>query len=298
MSAARTPHEVRHEEQSVLSNRRGAPWWAVVLGALVLAAVGAGIDLGRSDDLGVLFRVLYVVGCVVAVLVVSRRGLFAAMVQPPLVLVVAVPLMAEVVGRAGRGGVRSTAIALALPLVNAFPTTAITTLVVLVLGGLRLVLRRRPRQAGPATGDGGGRKANADDDPTDGSWAAAGSWAGGGASSSPRNDKSTFGRRPPLAGSSDRAGGRGAARGPDPRSWRGGEQRPVGGTGARAPRSSPDGSREPRRYGPSSGAAPGGRNDGRAVPPLPANPYLPPAGGQQPAPGPRPDSWRRDPPVG
>lgn len=276
-----------------------------MLFALLLTAVGAGIDLGRSDDLGVPFRVLYVLGCVVAVLAVSRRGLFAAIVQPPLVLVVAVPLVAEVVGRAGRGGLRSTAIALALPLVNTFPTTAITTLVVLVLGVLRLVLTRRPRQADPVAEDQDERGGDTTGNPLNGSRAAAGSWARGGGSPSPRTDGGaspspptdggTVAGGPPLGGASGRAGDRGPARDPDPRSWRGGGQRPAETRDPRAPRPRPDGAREPRRYGPSSGAAPGMRNGNRAVPPLPVNPNDSPAARPQPAPGPQPDSWRPDP---
>jgi hypothetical protein len=133
------------DEQALLPGRPGLPWWAAVLCALGLAALGVFVDMQRLNRLGVIFQICYFLGCVLAVVIVQRKGLFGPMVQPPLILAVAVP---SVVLSAGSlptgGGMIATALAVGTPLINGFPTMAITTGFTLVIGTLRLITQRRP----------------------------------------------------------------------------------------------------------------------------------------------------------
>ena len=129
----------------MVAARRGIPWWAAVLFSFVMTGIGIGIDLARGSTLTQVFLIFYAVGCVLAVLAVMRRGIFAAMVQPPLILAVAVPLVVRVLGTGSTGGLRNQVIMLALPLVNGFPTMAVTTAVTVLLGTVRLVSTRPTR---------------------------------------------------------------------------------------------------------------------------------------------------------
>jgi hypothetical protein len=142
------PHDgVPLDERSVVAARRGIPWWAAVLLAFAATGLGIAIDLGRGDTLTRVFLAFYAVGCVVAVLAVMRRGIFAAMVQPPLILAIAVPVVVKLLGSGSTGGLRNEVITLALPLVNGFPTMAVTTAVTVGLGIVRLVVTRNPGSA-------------------------------------------------------------------------------------------------------------------------------------------------------
>lgn len=146
MTTAGRPHDgVPLDERSVVAARRGIPWWAAVLLAFVSTGLGIAIDLGRGDTLTRVFLVFYAVGCVLAVLAVMRRGVFAAMVQPPLILALAVPLVVKLLGSRSTGGLRNEVITLALPLVNGFPTMAVTTVVTVALGLVRLFITRPAR---------------------------------------------------------------------------------------------------------------------------------------------------------
>lgn len=142
------------------------PWWGAVLLAFLLTGAGIAIDLGRADTLTRLFLACYAVGCVSAVLAVARRSIFTAMVQPPLVLAVAVPLVVRLLGGGTSGGVRNTVLELGIPLVNGFPTMAVTTIVTLALGVARIRVQRPAQpparaqrtRTGRAVRDGGERE--------------------------------------------------------------------------------------------------------------------------------------------
>ncbi|MEO9221113.1 MAG: DUF6542 domain-containing protein, partial [Mycobacteriaceae bacterium] len=126
----------------------GVPWWGAVLIAFAMTGTGIAIDLTVGTTLTRIFLIFYVVGCLAAVLAVAHRGLFAAMVQPPLILAVTVPVVVRALGTPGRGGIRDEVITLALPLVNGFPTMALTTVATLGLGIARIVIQRRAYPAG------------------------------------------------------------------------------------------------------------------------------------------------------
>ncbi|MGH3842858.1 MAG: DUF6542 domain-containing protein [Pseudonocardiaceae bacterium] len=148
MTATRARSTAAHwswDEQALLSDRPGMPWWAAVLCTLGLAATGVFADLERLNRLGVVFQICYFLGCLLAVVVVQRKGLFGPMVAPPLVLAVAVPGVVLAAGSTpSGGGMIATALAIGTPLINGFPTMAITTGCTLAIGILRLVIQRRP----------------------------------------------------------------------------------------------------------------------------------------------------------
>lgn len=130
-------------DRSVVASKRGVPWWGAVLGAFVMTGIGIAIDLSRGNTLTRVFLVFYVLGCLAAVLAVAHRGIFAAMVQPPLILAITVPLVVRALGTSTKGGLKDEVITLALPLVNGFPTMALTTLATVGLGIARIVVQRK-----------------------------------------------------------------------------------------------------------------------------------------------------------
>lgn len=145
-TAIRNDQPPTWETSSALSSVRGIQWWAAVLLALAFTGIGVFVDLERINRLGIIFQGAYFVGCVLAVLWVQRRGLFGPMVQPPLILAIAVPGVVLVAGGSGGGdGLTAKALAVGTPLINGFPTMAITTGVTVLIGLIRLAKERSPR---------------------------------------------------------------------------------------------------------------------------------------------------------
>jgi hypothetical protein len=125
---------------------RGIPWWAAVLLALAFTGFGVFIDMERINRLGFIFQACYFLGCVLAVLWVQRRGLFGPMVQPPLILALAVPGVVLATAGSGLGdSLSAKALAIGTPLINGFPTMAITTGLCLLIGLVRIMRQRPPK---------------------------------------------------------------------------------------------------------------------------------------------------------
>lgn len=133
------------------------PWVAVGLAA-ALTALGVVVDLFREGTLGAVFTVCHVVGCLLAVAWVRRSGLFWTLVQPPLLVALAVPVVVLVASSPGSGvGLAERALTIGAPLVNAFPVMALATALVLAVGAFRMLNQRLPpasrrvsRPSGPA----------------------------------------------------------------------------------------------------------------------------------------------------
>jgi hypothetical protein len=131
-------------ERSLINSVLGIPPLAAVGLAFGLTALGVFVDLQRIGTVGAVFQVLYFTGCVLAMTWVRRRNLFGPLVQPPLLLAVAIPaivLLGD--GTSSSGG--SALLTVGAPLVNSFPTMAVTSGAVLVLGVVRFVVQREPR---------------------------------------------------------------------------------------------------------------------------------------------------------
>jgi hypothetical protein len=132
-------------DRSVLGTVLGLPPVGAVGLATVLTAVGVFVDLMRIGSLGTVFTVCFAAGCVLAVAWVRRGGLFGPMVQPPLLVGVAVPAIVLLAGTPAPGaGLAEQLLVIGAPLVNAFPVMAWTTGAVLLLGLVRLLVQRPP----------------------------------------------------------------------------------------------------------------------------------------------------------
>ncbi|CRK49636.1 conserved membrane hypothetical protein [Rhodococcus sp. RD6.2] len=132
--------------RSALPTIPGVPALGAVAIAVGATFLGFLIDAIRGTELTSAFSVFYFLGCLAAVLAVRNRGLFTAMVQPPLLLVVAVPLAYQFFTPGG-GGLKDLAFNVAIPLVNRFPLMALTTAAVILVGAGRMYIRRQAAAA-------------------------------------------------------------------------------------------------------------------------------------------------------
>jgi hypothetical protein len=137
--------ELAWDDRPVIGQFRGLPWWAAVLLAFGLTAIGAFVDMQRQDTLGKIYQGAFALGCVGAVCLVRRRSLFGPMVQPPLIFAItAVGAIALLSQKASTGGLKSLLFSVALPLTSNFPTMGITTAVVVGIGLFRWWRERDP----------------------------------------------------------------------------------------------------------------------------------------------------------
>lgn len=134
------PASVRWQDRAVFGDRHGVPWWAAVLIAIALTTAGLVLDVEIQNRLGLTFQACYFLGCVLAVLLVRRSGLFAPMVQPPLILAIAVPGLIVATARQP-----VNPIDVVQPLIQGFPTMALTTGTVLALCLFRYLRERDSR---------------------------------------------------------------------------------------------------------------------------------------------------------
>jgi len=106
-----------------------------VLLAVTLTAVGFAYDAGSGDkELGMVFAATYVLGCIFAVLAVRQSGIFTAVIQPPLILFVAVPTAYFLFHGGQLGGIKDLAINCGYPLIERFPLMFFTSAAVLLIG--------------------------------------------------------------------------------------------------------------------------------------------------------------------
>jgi hypothetical protein len=106
-----------------------------VLLAVTATAIGFAFDAGSGDrELGTVFSVCFVLGCLGAVLAVRQSGVFTAVIQPPLILFVAVPGSYFLFHGGQLGGVKDLAINCGYPLIERFPLMLFTTAGVLLIG--------------------------------------------------------------------------------------------------------------------------------------------------------------------
>lgn len=129
--------------RSLVPTVPGVPWWGAVAIAAGTTLLGVLLDSARGNELTTAFTVFYVLGCLAAVVAVRYRGLFTAMAQPPLLLLLAVPIGQELVSSGSTGGLKDLALNVAYPLVNRFPAMLLATVLVLAIGGFRIFATRQ-----------------------------------------------------------------------------------------------------------------------------------------------------------
>ncbi len=106
--------------------------------AVTLTAVGFAYDAGSGDkELSMVFAASYVLGCIFAVLAVRQSGIFTAVIQPPLILFVAVPSAYFLFHGAQLTGIKDTLINFGYPLIERFPLMFFTSAAVLLIGMAR-----------------------------------------------------------------------------------------------------------------------------------------------------------------
>jgi uncharacterized protein DUF6542 len=106
-----------------------------VLLAVTLTAVGFAYDAGSGNkELSMVFASSYVLGCIFAVLAVRQSGIFTAVIQPPLILFVAVPTAYFLFHGGQLGGLKDVAINCGYPLIERFPLMFFTSAAVLLVG--------------------------------------------------------------------------------------------------------------------------------------------------------------------
>ena len=142
------------DHRSALPRVPGIPWWGAAIVAIVLTAIGVAYDAGSGNDsLGAVFAVCYVLGCVAAVLAVRQSGVFTAVIQPPLILFVAVPTAYFVFHGSTFTGIKDTLINYGYPLIERFPLMFFTSATVLVIGMVRWYLGVAARRSGTPLDD-------------------------------------------------------------------------------------------------------------------------------------------------
>jgi hypothetical protein len=143
---------VSEKRWSVHPNVPGVPWWGAVMIAVTATAIGFAFDAGGGRDLTHAFAALYMIGCIVAVLMVRQSGIFTAVVQPPMILFVSVPGAYFLFHGAKVTGFKDIVINCVYPLIERFPLMVFTSGAVLLIGlGRWFVGSSRSAADGPAT---------------------------------------------------------------------------------------------------------------------------------------------------
>ena len=133
------------DELPIAGTKRGLPWWGAVLLGFGLAILGAFVDQKLQGHLTFLFQACYAGGAILAVAWVQRKGLFGPMVQPPLVLAVTVPgVVLFASGLPDGNDTLGTLLKVGQPLIDGFPTMAITTALTVIIGFVRMYRERDP----------------------------------------------------------------------------------------------------------------------------------------------------------
>jgi hypothetical protein len=105
--------------------------------AVTATAVGFAFDAGGGRELTHVFAALYMIGCIVAILMVRQSGIFTAVVQPPMILFLSVPGAYFLFHGAKITGLKDIVINCAYPLIERFPLMLLTSGAVLLIGLVR-----------------------------------------------------------------------------------------------------------------------------------------------------------------
>jgi hypothetical protein len=141
---------VTADHRSAHPNIPGVPWWGAVLLAVTATAMGFAFDAGSgTKELSLVFAASYLIGCVVAVLAVRQSAIFTAVIQPPLILFIAVPTAYFLFHGGQVDGVKDLAINCGYPLIERFPLMFFTSAGVLLIGMARWYYGMSNRRATP-----------------------------------------------------------------------------------------------------------------------------------------------------
>lgn len=140
------------ENRSAHPDIPGVPWWGAILIAATATVAGFAIDAAMGHkELTTPFAALYMTGCLAAVLAVRQSGVFTAVVQPPLILFVAVPTAYFLFHRSEIHGLKDILINCGYPLIERFLLMFTTSVLVLLIGMARWYFGGRQPAGKPAT---------------------------------------------------------------------------------------------------------------------------------------------------
>ena len=106
--------------------------------AVAATVAGFAFDAASGNkELSNAFAALYVIGCIVAVLAVQQSSIFTAVVQPPLILFIAVPGSYYLLHHSDVQGLKDVLINCGYPLIERFLLMFTTSVIVLLLGMAR-----------------------------------------------------------------------------------------------------------------------------------------------------------------
>jgi hypothetical protein len=129
----------------------GVPSWGAVLIAVTFTAIGFAFDAGSgSKELTLAFAAAYAIGCVAAAVAVRQTGIFTTVIQPPLILFVAVPGAYFLFHGGTMDGVKDLLINCGYPLIERFPLMFFTSAIVLLVGLARWYAGMSHRRTAPA----------------------------------------------------------------------------------------------------------------------------------------------------
>jgi hypothetical protein len=121
--------------------QRGLPAWGALLVLLAIAGLGGAIDMLSGTSVRGWFNVGIIVASIVAILVVRRSGMFPIVIAPPIVYSVASGVTLYI--RSGGLDDRKVLIDSAANwLVYGFPAIAAATAAVLIIAGIRMIIRK------------------------------------------------------------------------------------------------------------------------------------------------------------
>jgi hypothetical protein len=136
-----TFQQLRENAAADQVQERGLPGWAALLVLLAIAGVGGLIDMINGTHVRGGFNIGIIVASVVAILAVRRSSMFPIVVAPPIVYSAASGLLLYI--RSGGLHDRKVLIDTAANwLVYGFPAIAAATAAVLIIAGIRIVIRR------------------------------------------------------------------------------------------------------------------------------------------------------------
>jgi uncharacterized protein DUF6542 len=121
--------------------QRGLPAWGALLVLLAIAGVGGAIDMISGTSVRGWFNIGIIVASIVAILIVRRSGMFPIVIAPPIVYSLASGITLYI--RSGGLDDRKVLIDSAANwLVYGFPAIAAATAAVLIIAGIRMIIRK------------------------------------------------------------------------------------------------------------------------------------------------------------
>ena len=133
--------QIRENAAADQVTERGLPGWGALLVLIGIAAIGATIDMINGPNVRGGFNFGIIIASIVAILIVRRSAMFPVVVAPPIVYSAASGFLLYV--RSGGLHDRKVLIDTAANwLVYGFPAIAAATAAVLIIAGIRMVIRR------------------------------------------------------------------------------------------------------------------------------------------------------------